>query len=88
LGLETEAIRGLREECEALRTQIDTERDAAEQKYADLERNRADEKETALAVEKSLRVHYETLNAEWQRFVICPSPFSDLSLNVCLLIVK
>ncbi|KIM81259.1 hypothetical protein PILCRDRAFT_506117 [Piloderma croceum F 1598] len=67
LATETEAAQGLRVECETLRTQIDTDRDAAEQKYAELERSCADEKETALAVERSLRDHYEKLNGEWQR---------------------
>ena len=71
MATETEAAQGLREECKSLRTQIDSERDAAEQKYAELERSCADEKETALAVERSLRDHYEKLNGEWQRFVTC-----------------
>lgn len=70
LTTETEAIQGLRVECETLRTQIDSEREVAEQKYAELERSCADEKETALAVEKSLRDHYEKLNGDWQRFVM------------------
>ena len=85
---ETEAVRGLREECEALRAQIDTERDAAERKYADLERCSADEKETALAVEKSLREHYEKLNSEWQRSVIFPPYLADLLLNASFLTGK
>jgi len=66
LAAETETIRELQEECGTLQTRIDTEREAAEQKYLELERSCADEKETALAVEKSLRDHYEKLNGEWK----------------------
>jgi hypothetical protein len=74
LGVETDMVRKLHEESEALQGQIDLERDAAEQKYAELERTCADEKDTALAVEKSLRDHYEKLNGEWQRYVIPDLP--------------
>lgn len=77
LGVESEVVRKLHEESEALRAQIDIERDAADQKYAELERTCADEKDTALAVEKSLRDHYEKLNGEWQRSVIL-DPYSGL----------
>lgn len=65
--METEAVRGSQAECEKLRAQIDTERDAAERRYAELERSSADEKETALAIEKSLRDHYRQLDEEWRR---------------------
>jgi DNA repair exonuclease SbcCD ATPase subunit len=61
LAEEKEKVHGLQEECQALRTQINAEHHKAEQKYADLQRRCADERETALAVEKALREHYATL---------------------------
>jgi len=65
LARETETARDLRAECEALRTQCNE----AEQKYAELEHRSADEKEIALAVERSLKAHYDKLNTQWQRKV-------------------
>jgi hypothetical protein len=67
LGVESESVRGLWADCEKLRVQIDSERDAAERKYAELERSSVDEKETALAIEKSLRDHYRQLDEEWRK---------------------
>lgn len=65
LAAEAEAVRSLRTECEELKRQFDVEnrqlkaeRDVAIKKYAELEETRADERETALAVENSLREHY------------------------------
>lgn len=80
LAAEAEAVRGLKVECEDLRKQIDSEREAshkaseerdeAQHKVKELEQMNADEKETALAVEKSLREHYGQLDAEWRKSVL------------------
>ena len=68
---------------------MDTEHIAAAQKYAELERTCADEKETALAVERSLRDHYEKLNGEWQRFVTRLRIFlTNVLLNALLITDK
>lgn len=68
LATEADTVRTLRTECENLRRQFDTERDASRKlkaerdvtitKYAELEEARADERETARVVEESLRSHY------------------------------
>lgn len=73
MGVESDALCVFRAECEKLRVQIDSERDAAERKYAELERSSVDEKETALAIEKSLRDHYRQLDDEWRRSALFPS---------------
>lgn len=70
LAVEAQSVRGLRADCETLRKQLDTERDAAERKYAELERASSDEKDTAMAIEKSLRDHYAQLDGEWRRLVL------------------
>lgn len=75
---ESEAARGLRAECERLKVQMDSERDAAERKYAELERSSIDEKETALAIEKSLRDHYRQLDEEWRRSALFLSILNDV----------
>ncbi|KAF8120762.1 hypothetical protein EV363DRAFT_1157151 [Boletus edulis] len=39
---------------------------AEQLKYEDLERTSRDEKETALAIEKGLREHYDQMNSFWK----------------------
>lgn len=51
---------------EEVRSRLTTELVDAQVKYEELQRIRQDEKDTALAVEKSLREHYDELNAYWR----------------------
>jgi hypothetical protein len=46
---------------DSLREQLTAESEASERKYQDLLQTSTDEKETALAVEKSLREHYKQI---------------------------
>ena len=48
---------------------MNKERDEAERRYAELQRANANERETAMAIEKSLRDHYSQLETEWRRDV-------------------
>ncbi|KAH7926582.1 hypothetical protein BV22DRAFT_1104217 [Leucogyrophana mollusca] len=66
LAIETDKVREALKVCEELRNKMSTELEAAECKYQELLRTSQDEKETALAVEKSLREHYEQLDAYWK----------------------
>ena len=67
--MEAQSVRALRAESEELRDKLDYERDEAERRYAELQRANADERETAMAIEKSLREHYSQLDTEWRRHV-------------------
>ena len=69
--MEAQSVRALRAESEELRDKLDYERDEAERRYAELQRANADERETAMAIEKSLREHYSQLDTEWRRHVSC-----------------
>lgn len=69
MAVEAQSVRALRAESEELRNKLDDERDEAERKYAELQRANADEKETSMAIEKSLRDHYSQLDTEWRRHV-------------------
>ncbi|KAG1856340.1 hypothetical protein DFJ58DRAFT_340866 [Suillus subalutaceus] len=51
---------------EELRSRLTAEIVNLQLKYEELQRIRQDEKDTALAVEKSLREHYDELNAHWR----------------------
>jgi len=55
----SESLATLEVDHDALRTQLTAELEAAERKYEDLLQTSTDEKETALAVEKSMREHYK-----------------------------
>ncbi|KAH0828716.1 hypothetical protein J3R83DRAFT_3124 [Lanmaoa asiatica] len=48
------------------RDRLTSELEAAHLKYEDLERTSRDEKDTALAIEKSLREHYDQMNSFWK----------------------
>lgn len=52
---------------EEVRSRLTAEIVNLQVKYEELHRIRQDEKDTALAVEKSLREHYDELNAHWRR---------------------
>lgn len=77
LAAEADAVRTLRTECEDLRQQFESEkeasrklkaeRDVAITKYSELEEARADERETARVVEESLRSHYLQISRECVR---------------------
>ncbi|KAG1813677.1 uncharacterized protein BJ212DRAFT_404925 [Suillus subaureus] len=51
---------------EEVRSRLTAEIVNLQMKYEELQRIRQDEKDTALAVEKSLREHYDELNAHWR----------------------
>lgn len=51
---------------EEVRSRLTAEIVNLQMKYEELQRIRQDEKDTALAVEKSLREHYDELNAQWR----------------------
>ncbi|KAG1780001.1 hypothetical protein EV702DRAFT_965343 [Suillus placidus] len=51
---------------EEVRSRLTAEMVNLQVKYEELQRIRQDEKDTALAVEKSLREHYDELNAYWR----------------------
>ncbi|KAG2131507.1 hypothetical protein BD769DRAFT_611914 [Suillus cothurnatus] len=51
---------------EEVRSRLTAEIVNFQMKYEELQRIRQDEKDTALAVEKSLREHYDELNAQWR----------------------
>ncbi|KAG1758782.1 hypothetical protein EDD22DRAFT_783493 [Suillus occidentalis] len=51
---------------EEVRSRLTAEIVNLQVKYEELQRIRQDEKDTALAVEKSLREHYDELNAHWR----------------------
>ncbi|KAG1723180.1 uncharacterized protein EDB91DRAFT_1272029 [Suillus paluster] len=51
---------------EEVRSRLTAELVDGKVKYEELQRIRQDEKDTALAVEKSLREHYDELNAHWR----------------------
>lgn len=51
---------------EEVRSRLTAELMDRQVKYEELQRIRQDEKDTALAVEKSLREHYDELNAHWR----------------------
>jgi hypothetical protein len=59
LKKQTENLAQLEANHDALRDKLTVELEAAERKYTDLLQTSADEKETALAVENSLREHYK-----------------------------
>lgn len=69
LAVEAQSVRALRTESEELRNKLDDEREDAERRYAELQRANADDRETAMAIEKSLREHYSQLDTEWRRHV-------------------
>ncbi|KAF8552779.1 hypothetical protein OG21DRAFT_1511030 [Imleria badia] len=49
-----------------IRDRLTSELEAVQLKYEDLERTSRDEKDTALAIEKALREHYDQMNSFWK----------------------
>ena len=79
LAVEAQSVRVLRAETEKLRTKLNDEREEAERRYTELQRANANERETAMAIEKSLRDHYSQLETKWRRDV--GDSFSTLLLS-------
>ncbi|KAH7890475.1 hypothetical protein F5I97DRAFT_35654 [Phlebopus sp. FC_14] len=66
LRMQAEQLREAHAARDEVRERLTSELDAAELKYRELERTSRDEKETALAIEKSLREHYDQMNSYWK----------------------
>ncbi|KIJ62292.1 hypothetical protein HYDPIDRAFT_169207 [Hydnomerulius pinastri MD-312] len=66
LQLQAEQIREITTARDEIRERLTSELDAADLKYQELQRTSRDEKETALAIEKSLREHYDRMNDYWK----------------------
>ena len=54
-----------------IRDRLTSEFEAVQLKYEDLERTSRDEQDTALAIEKSLREHYDQMNSFWKGWEFC-----------------
>lgn len=63
---EKAAASDLRELCEEMKEKMRVEHDAAETKYQELSQKRMSEMETAIAVERSLRDHFDEMDKEWR----------------------
>lgn len=63
---EKAAASDLRELCEELKEKMQAERESAEAKYHELSQKRVAEMETAMAVERSLRDHFDEMDKEWR----------------------
>lgn len=61
-----EIITGLQQDIDELKEKMRTERDNAEARYSELSQKRVSEMETAMAIERSLRDHFDKMNDEWK----------------------
>ncbi|KAG6371310.1 hypothetical protein JVT61DRAFT_9781 [Boletus reticuloceps] len=66
LVMQAEQIRETTATRDEIRDRLTSELEAVQLKYEDLERTSRDEKDTALAIEKSLREHYDQMNSFWK----------------------
>ena len=64
---EVEKTREVKLALEEVHSRLMAELANAQVKYEELQRIRQDEKDTAVAVETSLRVHYDDLDKYWKR---------------------
>jgi len=69
LVTQTEQLRETTASHDEIRDRLTSELEAIQVKHEDLERTSRDEKETALAIEKSLREHYDQMNSFWKGWV-------------------
>lgn len=76
LVVQAEQLRETSVTRDEIRDRLTSELEAVQLKYEDLERTSRDEKETALAIEKSLREHYDQMNSFWKGWVIHCSTLS------------
>lgn len=76
LVVQAEQLRETSVTRDEIRDRLTSELEAVQLKYEDLERTSRDEKETALAIEKSLREHYDQMNSFWKGWVIRCSTLS------------
>ncbi len=61
-----DTIVGLQQEIEELKEKMRAERESAEARYQELSQKRVNEMETAMAVERSLRDHFDQMDKEWR----------------------
>ena len=66
LVVQAEQLRETTATRDEIRDRLTSELEAIQHKYDDLKRTSRDEKETALAIEKSLRDHYDQMNNFWK----------------------
>ncbi|KAI0343763.1 hypothetical protein BDW22DRAFT_1207096 [Trametopsis cervina] len=61
-----DTIVGLQQDIEELKEKMRDERESAEARYHELSQKRVSEMETAMAVERSLRDHFDQMDKEWR----------------------
>jgi DNA repair exonuclease SbcCD ATPase subunit len=66
LSVQAEQLRETTATRDEIRDRLTSELEGVRLKYEDLERTSRDEKDTALAIEKSLREHYDQMNSFWK----------------------
>ncbi|KII85511.1 hypothetical protein PLICRDRAFT_318928 [Plicaturopsis crispa FD-325 SS-3] len=66
LAESAESLRAAQEECSTLRGELAQNWEEWDQKYQKLVRSSAEERATALSVEKSLRTRYDQMDTEWR----------------------
>ncbi|KZT03702.1 uncharacterized protein LAESUDRAFT_761794 [Laetiporus sulphureus 93-53] len=66
---ERQALADLQRTCHDIEEQIRLEREAADARYQDLERSRAEEQAAAQAAEKSLRERHDEMDKEWSGLI-------------------